>query len=309
MCYSPLRAYESPADFERRAIRNLKKKFARRKTNVRAVEKLFDRSQHLQTIGRRFGFGIHFRVGYKYKRGKRVHEYKLVIKKIEAHPTYSPSSCSLFGEDSTVASEGTVASQVSVGVAVENRVSVQGTEENQVSVEEEEEVEVVVEEEVGVLVVDEEESEVLVQEERETEVVVEEIEIEEEVEVVVEEEEEVEVVVEEEEEVAIEEAEEQVEVSLFEEVYDPLTVGRIILQGVGIVYNRVPIPRFIAVNIIYDTELLEFTSTRVGELLEDTGYATQPEDTGYATQPEDTGYESDDSSHISDYIGAHAPSA
>jgi hypothetical protein len=325
MCRGAQLAYQSPEDFARRAIRTLKKKFARRKTDSRAVQKLFHRYRYLQVIGYSFGFNIQFLRKSRYKKGREVPEYKLAIKKVTVdNRAYS----GLFGsedEDCSISLEGTEESQVVVQEAAGTKSSGLFDSDSESVVEEEVEVESVIEEEeeIEVLAVDEEESEVLVQEEQETEVVVEEIEIEEEIEVVdnrvvvqgtVEnrvsvgavvdnrisvEEVETLVVVGEEVQVAIEEAEEQVEVLQIEEIYDPFAVGRVVLQGVETVYARVPIPRFIAVNLIFDTELLEFTGGSAGELVEDTGYATQPEDTGYES----------DSSHISDYIGAHAPSA
>jgi hypothetical protein len=90
MCYAPTRAYESPEDFNQRAIRKLKKKFARAKTNNRATKKLFQKYQHLQTIGLRLGFSIYFLYSASFKKGSRNPKYKLVIKKRDAETGYAP---------------------------------------------------------------------------------------------------------------------------------------------------------------------------------------------------------------------------
>jgi hypothetical protein len=119
MCRGAVLDYTSLEDFEVRALFPLQKKYARRKHNARATKKLFDRYQHLQVHGIRFGVYLYFSKKIKYCKGRKVTGYKLIVKKVNNH-AYNPIGSGLSISSESSSSTGTFGSTVPESVQEEN---------------------------------------------------------------------------------------------------------------------------------------------------------------------------------------------
>jgi hypothetical protein len=134
MCRGAVLDYTSLEDFEVRALFPLQKKYARRKHNARATKKLFDRYQHLQVHGIRFGVYLYFSKKIKYCKGKKVAGYKLIVKKVNNH-AYNPIGSGLSISSDSSSSTGTFGSTVPEAIQEEERTEEVVPEEVQETVE------------------------------------------------------------------------------------------------------------------------------------------------------------------------------
>jgi hypothetical protein len=264
MCRGAVLEYTSLEDFQRRALFPLQRKFARRQHNARASRSLFRRYQHLQVIGIRFGICLYFLKADRYKKGKRVPQYKLVVKRFSRHPTYSIGS---ENSSSTGSFVGSVLEEVEEGDEVGDELVV--AEVDPVVVTEVDPLAEEVGDEVGdELVVAEVDPEVA------TEV----------------------------DPLAVEVGDEVGDESPVAQLYDAREIGGIIIREVEARYNQVPIPRFININLQFDTALLEFTDSRTEEV-ERLDYEVE-----YGTQPDEAEYDSVGSDGSQFWVAA-APAA